>query len=313
MNSLNKIITASVIIIPLIITVYSAFSAAIAYIAIIAIIGIYAEYLSISKFIESDKHGYKFLTKINKWINKNRFLPKFEPSTKTNEWTWLVFSIAFPIYFIIVLYFGGFFLIITLPQPSLNGQFINFGGGASINTSFAGCGNGVLEANYISSSETIVDGNAIGGNLTLISVGHNVTVCNISGFPINLNIGIYPDFKQLNLTFSPFTDVRINATPASLENSMNDYIPLKGGNGSHLPIIITIPNSTGYLYSGEYTLNLDIEAIAGNATFYPDTFYHLFTVNGILGTSRNFLTNFNIYLKVYPNESSLCSAQPSFC
>lgn len=192
---------------------------------------------------------------------------------------------------------------ISSVTPPLNGQFINFDG-SSLN-------------DYLSSQSRIINGNAIGGNLTLFAVG-NVTFFNNSyrnNFRIYLNFGVYPDFKQINLTFYENLPLRINATDLSYNSG--DYPIFTSGNGYYRkPIIVYTQNGNVLFNPGEYTIALNIESVPYNFTLsankYPEI-YLLFTVDGLLETSQNFLYNFNIYLKVYPNESSFCSAQPSFC
>ena len=186
--------------------------------------------------------------------------------------------------------------------PPLNGQFVNF-------WASAGCMYTYLPAG-------IVDGNAIGGNLTLFYVG-NLTLHNTI-FTVDINFGVYPSFKQINLTFNP-VNVLTKISNPNLENyrtglynktiiSINKNLSYTGS------YTLSVPNNTSmYMPAGEYLLRFSLNSVNMTSPLASGVPYELFTVDGAIANSQNFLYNFGVYLKAYPNTTSFCTAEPSFC
>lgn len=186
--------------------------------------------------------------------------------------------------------------------PPLNGQFVDFLASAS--------------GMYTYSPVNIIDGNAIGGNLTLFYVG-NLTLHNTI-FTVDINFGVYPSFKQINLTFNP-VNVLTKISNPNLENyrtglynktiiSINKNLSYTGS------YTLSVPNNTSmYMPAGEYLLRFSLNSVNMTSPLASGVPYELFTVDGAIANSQNFLYNFEIYLKAYPNTTSFCTAEPSFC
>lgn len=192
--------------------------------------------------------------------------------------------------------------ILTL-TPQLNGQFVDLSASAP----------GVY---YINFPADIVDGNAIGGNLTLFYVG-NLTLHN-TVFTVDINFGVYPGFKQLNLTFNPvyvLTEISNPNLEGYLTGSYNETIIMVSEGLPHSDsYTLSIPsNNSMYMPAGEYLLRFSLTSVNMTSPLSIGMLYRLFNVNGVLANSQNFLYNFRIYLKAYPNTTSFCSAEPSFC
>jgi hypothetical protein len=217
--------------------------------------------------------------------------------------------IAFLIIIVLLIYPYGYRsspqnnIALNLPH---NGQFVNLGA-----TTEYGAGTFYL------TPPKVIDGNLVGGNLTIITVG-NTTFFNSSDkglYEVTLSFGVYPGFKQVNLTFYPqILPLRVNATALEISNGTGYEILTEVEGYYRKPVSLYTPKA--YFPPGEYTITFAIESVPYNFTIYPNkpyTLYHLFTVDGTLETSQNFLTNFNIYLKDYYNESTFCNAMPTDC
>jgi len=173
-----------------------------------------------------------------------------------------------------------------------NGQLVNFAGSGG---------------NYTTSPSDIVSGNAIGGNLTIIYVGD--FILNRSDYiPVRLNFGVYPGIQQINVTFSPLY-------PITVSNAMlngNSSFLSKGNYTDGMDGFIVTSPKYNFLPAGEYILSFHI--VSNSTEFKPSkTSYHLLNIGGELKTSQNFIYNFKIYLKVYPNMLSFCNSLPSLC
>lgn len=224
---------------------------------------------------------------------------KFPYKVKKSYGYWIFLLVAIVIVILIFLYGEQPSVqsnIISLTPP-LNGQFVDFLASAS--------------GMYTYSPVNIVDGNAIGGNLTLFYIG-NLTLHNTI-FTVDINFGVYPSFKQINLTFNPIHVLTKISNP-DLENYPNGIIGINKNLFYYKPYTLNIPNNTSmYMPAGEYLLRFSLNSVNMTSPLGSGVPYELFTVDGTLANSRNFLYNFGIYLKAYPNTTSFCTAEPSFC